>query len=42
MYEVAQAVRREGLQVETVFAMHEGPMKWGDVMALVGKARPVS
>ena len=39
MYEVAQAVKRENLNVETVFAMHQGPMKWADVMALVEKAR---
>jgi hypothetical protein len=39
MYEVARAVKREGLQVQTVFAMHQGPVPWSDVMALVAKAR---
>jgi len=28
MYEVAQAVKRENLIVDTVFAMHQGPMPW--------------
>jgi hypothetical protein len=39
MYEVAQAVKRENLNVDTVFAMHQGPMPWEKVMALIEKAR---
>ena len=39
MYEVAQAVKREHLDVETVFAMHQGPMPWEQVMALIEKSR---
>ena len=39
MYEVAQAVKREHLVVDTVFAMHQGPMPWDKVMALIEKAR---
>jgi hypothetical protein len=39
MYEVAQAVKRENLTVDTVFAMHQGPMPWEQVMALIEKSR---
>jgi hypothetical protein len=39
MYEVSQAVRREGLAVDTVFAMHQSPMAWDKVMALLEKSR---
>jgi hypothetical protein len=39
MYEVAQAVKRENLIVDTVFAMHQGPMPWEKVMALIEKSR---
>lgn len=39
MFEVAQAVKRENLTVDTVFAMHQGPMPWGQVMALIEKSR---
>ena len=39
MYEVAQAVKRENLTVDTVFAMHQGPLPWAQVMALIDKAR---
>ena len=39
MYEVAQAVKRENLIVDTVFAMHQGPMPWEQVMALIEKSR---
>jgi len=39
MYEVAQAVRRENLIVDTVFAMHQGPMPWDKVMGLIEKSR---
>ncbi len=28
MYEVVQAVKRENLKIDTVFAMHQGPMPW--------------
>ena len=38
MREVMEAVQREGLQVDTVFAMHQGPMPWNNVVALVQKA----
>jgi hypothetical protein len=39
MYEVAQAVKRENLIVDTVFAMHQGPMPWEQVTALIEKSR---
>jgi len=39
MHEVAQAVERENLKVDTVFAMHQGPTSWETVMAQVQKAR---
>jgi hypothetical protein len=39
MYEVAQAVKRENLIVDTVFAMHQGPMPWEQVIALIEKSR---
>jgi hypothetical protein len=39
MYEVSQAVKRENLIVDTVFAMHQGPMPWEQVMALIEKSR---
>jgi hypothetical protein len=38
MYEVAQAVKRENLTVDTVFAMHQGPMPWDRVIALIEKS----
>ena len=38
MHEVMQAVERNGLDVETVFAMHEGPRPWKDVVRLVRAA----
>jgi hypothetical protein len=38
MYEVAQAVKRENLIVDTVFAMHQGPMPWDQVLALIAKS----
>jgi hypothetical protein len=37
--EVEQAVNREHLDVETVFAMHQAPMPWKDVVELLKKAR---
>jgi hypothetical protein len=39
MYEVAQAVKRENLIVDTVFAMHQGPMPWEKVLELIEKSR---
>lgn len=39
IYEVAQAVKRENLIVDTVFAMHQGPMSWEKVMGLIEKSR---
>jgi glyoxylase-like metal-dependent hydrolase (beta-lactamase superfamily II) len=39
MREVIQAVKREGLKVETVFAMHQGPTPWSQVVELVEKAQ---
>jgi hypothetical protein len=38
MYEVAQAVKRENLIVDTVFAMHQGPMPWDQVIVLIEKS----
>lgn len=35
MHEVRQAVEREHLAVDTVYAMHEGPTPWRDVIALL-------
>jgi hypothetical protein len=39
MHEVDQAVKRENLKVETVFAMHQGPMAWDKVVALLEKSQ---
>jgi len=39
MFEVVQAAKRENLKVETVFAMHQGPMPWSQVVNLVEKAQ---
>lgn len=39
MREVIQAVQREGLQINTAFAMHQGPVAWTQIVALVEKAR---
>jgi hypothetical protein len=38
MHEVAQAVKRANLKVDTVFAMHQGPIPWSQVVALIEKA----
>ncbi|HTV84952.1 MAG TPA: hypothetical protein VME63_06085 [Dyella sp.] len=38
MYEVAQAVAREHLKVDTVYAMHEGPTPWTAVQQQLAKA----
>jgi hypothetical protein len=39
MQEVEQAVERENLKVETVFAMHQAPMPWAQVVTLIEKSR---
>jgi hypothetical protein len=39
MYEVAQVVKRENLAVDKVYAMHEGPVEWSAVIALIEKAK---
>jgi hypothetical protein len=39
MREVVAAVEREHLQVDTVYAMHQGPTPWNDVTRLVSVAR---
>jgi hypothetical protein len=39
MHEVDQAVKRENLKVEIVFAMHQGPMPWDKVVALIEKSQ---
>ncbi|MGA7317664.1 MAG: MBL fold metallo-hydrolase [Silvibacterium sp.] len=39
MSEVAQTVTREKLTVDKVYAMHQGPVAWDQVMALIKKAR---
>lgn len=38
MREVIQAVKREGLEVTTAFAMHQGPVAWTQIVSLVEKA----
>lgn len=38
MREVVEAVQREGLEVTTVFAMHQGPVAWSSVVSLVQKS----
>lgn len=38
MHEVVQAVEREHLAVDTVYAMHEGPTPWADVLKMVSAA----
>lgn len=39
VYEVMQAVERENLKVDTVFAMHQPPVPWSQIVALIEKAR---
>ncbi len=39
MHEVAQAVARENLKVDTVFAMHQGPTPWTQVLTLLESAQ---
>lgn len=38
MHEVVQAVEREHLQVDRVFAMHQGPTPWSQAVGLVAAA----
>lgn len=38
MHEVMQAVQREHLRVDTVYAMHQGPVPWSQVAGLVASA----
>ena len=38
MREVMQAVKREGLEVTTVFAMHQGPTPWSQIESLLRAA----
>ena len=38
MHEVMQAVKRANLRVNTVFSMHQGPMPWDRVLALIEKS----
>jgi hypothetical protein len=35
MYEVMQAAEREHLDVATVYAMHNGPVKWNEIRRLI-------
>ena len=39
MHEVAQAVKRANLRVDTVFAMHQSPVPWDQVVALIEKSQ---
>jgi hypothetical protein len=39
MHEVAEAVKRANLKVDTVFAMHRGLMPWDQVIALFEKSQ---
>ena len=39
-YEVVQAVAREHLQIDVVYAMHQAPMAWKDVLAGLATFRP--
>ncbi len=39
MHEVAQAVKRANLQVNTVFAMHQEPMPWDQVIGMLEKSQ---
>lgn len=39
MHEVLQAVKRADLRVDTVFAMHQEPMRWDKVLALIEKSK---
>jgi len=39
MHEVVQAAKRAMVQVETVFAMHQAPMPWNQVVSVGEKAQ---
>jgi hypothetical protein len=39
MHEVAQAVKRENLKVDKVFAMHQAPIAWDQVVVLIEKSQ---
>lgn len=39
MHEIALAVARDHLEVDTVFAMHQAPIAWSKVMTQIEKAR---
>jgi hypothetical protein len=39
MHEVAQAVERANIKVDTVFAMHQGPLPWSQVLGLIEKSQ---
>jgi hypothetical protein len=41
MHEVAQAVQRANIKVDTVFAMHQGPLPWSQVLALIEKSQRI-
>jgi hypothetical protein len=41
MHEVAQAVERANIKVDTVFAMHQGPIPWSQVMTLIEKSQHI-
>ncbi len=41
MHEVVQAVERAKIKVDTVFAMHQGPMPWSQVLALIEKSQRI-
>jgi hypothetical protein len=32
-------VKRANLEVDTIFAMHQGPMPWNQVVTLIEKAK---
>ena len=40
MNEVMDAVKRANLKVDTVFAMHQGPVPWEQIVALLEKTKP--
>jgi hypothetical protein len=42
MNEVAQAVKRENLTVDKVYAMHQGPVEWSHVMELLERSQRAS
>jgi hypothetical protein len=42
MNEVAQAVKRENLRVNKVYAMHQGQVEWSHVMDLIERSQYAS